>query len=94
MSVEINNLMNNYDKNKKNYKTTPKITKYERTRVLSERANQIDNGSAIFLTNQSRYENSYQIAMEEYNQGLIPFIRSLISSPESVSYSNNPFATI
>ena len=74
MSVEINNLMNNYDKNKKNYKTTPKITKYERTRVLSERANQIDNGSAIFLTNQSRYENSYQIAMEEYNQGLIPFI--------------------
>ena len=42
---DINVIMQNYKKNKKNYKTTPTLTKYEKTRVLSERASQINDGS-------------------------------------------------
>lgn len=71
---DINILMKNYEKNKKNYKTNPKITKYEKTRVISERASQINMGSIIFINNSEKYENSYQIAIEEYNQKKIPFI--------------------
>ena len=71
---DINSLMKNYKKNKSKYKTNSKLTKYERTRVLSERANQIDSGSLLFISNPQRYTNSYQIALEELNQGLIPFI--------------------
>ena len=71
---DINVIMKNYEKNKKNYKTNPKITKYEKTRVISERASQINMGSVIFINNPERYENSYQIAIEEYNQKKIPFI--------------------
>jgi DNA-directed RNA polymerase subunit K/omega len=73
-SDEISNVLNNYEKNKKNYKTNPKITLYEKTRVLSERASQIDNGSIIYFKNPERFENSYQIACKEYELRLIPFI--------------------
>jgi len=71
---DINKLMKNYEKNKKLYKTNPKITKYEKTRVISERATQISTGSLIFINNPDRFQNSYQIALEEYNQKKIPFI--------------------
>ena len=59
---------------KKNYKTNAKITKYEKTRVISERATQISTGSLIFINNPDRFQNSYQIALEEYNQKKIPFV--------------------
>lgn len=72
--MDINDLMNNYDKMKKKYKTSPTLTKYEKTRVLAERSNQIDNGSPIFIKNYSHLHNSYSIAIEEFNQKLIPFI--------------------
>ena len=71
---DINILMKDYEKNKKNYKTNPKITKYEKTRVISERASQINMGSQIFINNPEKYQNSFQIAIEEYNQKKIPFI--------------------
>lgn len=71
---DINSLMKDYEKKKKNYKTNPKITKYEKTRVISERASQINMGSQIFINNPEKYQNSFQIAMEEYNQKKIPFI--------------------
>ena len=35
---DITSLMKNYTKKKKKYKTTPHLTKYERTRILSERS--------------------------------------------------------
>lgn len=73
-SDEISDILNNYQKNKKNYKTNPKITIYEKTRVLAERASQIDNGSVIYFKNPERFENSYQIAYKEYELKLIPFI--------------------
>ena len=73
-SDDISNIINNYQKNKKDYKTNPKITLFEKTRVLSERSSQIDNGCIIYLKNPERFENSYQIACKEYELKLIPFI--------------------
>jgi len=67
-------VLNNYQRDKINYKTNPKITLFEKTRVLAERASQIDNGSIIFIKNPERFENSYQIACKEYELRLIPFI--------------------
>jgi len=74
-SVEENEitLMDNYNPSK--LKTINiKLTKHERTRVLSERASQIENGSRILISNPTRYTNSYQIAEEELYQKTIPFI--------------------
>lgn len=51
-----------------------KLTKFERTRVLGERAFQIENGSKILISNPGRFMNAYQIAEEELNLKKIPFI--------------------
>lgn len=64
----------NYNKNKKKNKTSPNLTKYERTRVLSERAQQISDGSKPLIKNPERYTDSYSIALEELMKGKIPFI--------------------
>lgn len=50
------------------------LTKYEKTRVLGERASQIENGSQILISNPERFGNSYQIAEEEFRLKKIPFI--------------------
>tara|TARA_B100000575_G_C23138702_1_gene662139 strand:- start:411 stop:707 length:297 start_codon:yes stop_codon:yes gene_type:complete len=71
---DINSLMKDYQKKKGKYKTNQSLSKYEKTRVLSERANQINTGSPIFISNPERFQNSYQIAIEELNQKKIPFI--------------------
>jgi DNA-directed RNA polymerase subunit K/omega len=70
---DINILMKNY--NIKNLKTKNiRLTKYEKTRVLSERASQIENGSKVLISNPESFSNSYQIAAEELNQRKLPFI--------------------
>ena len=72
---EDNNLlMKDYKQKKKEYKTIPIITKYEKTRVLSERASQINEGSTILISNPNEYSNAYDIAVAEYNDKKIPFI--------------------
>jgi|TARA_B110000914_G_C15238312_1_gene342900 DNA-directed RNA polymerase subunit K/omega len=72
-SEDINVLMKNY--NSKNLKTKNiRLTKYERTRVISERASQIENGSKVLISNPQSFSNSYLIAVEELNQKKIPFI--------------------
>ena len=71
---DINILMKNYKKKKKTYQTTSLITKYERTRVLSERASQINEGSHPLITHSDQYSNAYDIAVAEYNEKKIPFI--------------------
>ncbi len=71
---DINLLMKNYKKNKKKNKSNQSLTKYEKTRVLSERASQINSGSKVFISNPERFTNSYQIATEEFNLKKIPFI--------------------
>ena len=65
---DINLLMKNYKKNKKKNKSNQSLTKYEKTRVLSERASQINSGSIVFVSNPERFTNSYQIAIEEFCQ--------------------------
>ena len=67
-------ILKKYNKHKKNYKTTPVLTKYERCRVLSERANQINCGSQIYISNPNDFSNAYDIAVKEYNEKRIPFI--------------------
>ena len=71
---DINILMKDYQSKKKAYKTNRALSKYEKTRVLSERANQINTGSPIFISNPERFQNAYQVALEELNQKKIPFI--------------------
>ena len=70
---DIDSLMKNY--NLKNLKTKNiKLTKYEKTKVLSDRASQIENGSKVFITNPEKYGNSYLIAQKELEEKKIPFI--------------------
>jgi len=65
--------MKDYETKKKSYQTTPVLTKYEKTRVLGQRANQIINGSEPLIpTTDNR--NPYDIALLELNQKKIPFI--------------------
>lgn len=67
-------ILKKYNKHKKTYKTTPILTKYERCRVLSERASQINCGSEIYLSNPESFSNAYDIAVQELNEKKIPFI--------------------
>ena len=71
---DINQIMKNYKKNMKKYKTVPSLTKYEKCKVLSERANQINYGCNILIDDSEKYNNAYDIAVAEFNEKLIPFI--------------------
>lgn len=64
----------NYSSMKKTYKTTPILSKYEKTRILSERTQQLANGSSSYLKNPDSYNTIYDIALEELKQNKIPFI--------------------
>ena len=70
---DINILMEDYDNMKKTYSTKNKLTKYEKTRILSERTSQINDGSEIFI-DKDKYDNAYNIALEEFKLKKIPFI--------------------
>ena len=71
---DIHSVMKNYKKKLKSYQTIPILTKYEKTKVLSERANQINYGSNILIENSEKYTNAYDIAVAELNEKKIPFI--------------------
>jgi len=64
----------NYEKMKKSYKTTPALTKYERTKILAERASQITNGSPILIPDSDTFTNTYEIAVKELKEKRLPFI--------------------
>ena len=64
----------NYEAMKKNYKTSPFLTKYEKTRILSERTQQLANGSLSYLKNPEAYNTIYEIALMELEQKKLPFI--------------------
>ena len=70
----IQDFLNHYDEMKKNYKTSHFLTKYEKTKILSERSQQLANGSLPLLKNPEVYSSVYEIALEELRQGKIPFI--------------------
>jgi DNA-directed RNA polymerase I, II, and III subunit RPABC2 len=56
------------------HKTLPILTKYEKTRILGQRATQIDQGSTPFVIVPHNIIDSYDIAVEELIQKKIPFI--------------------
>lgn len=71
---DINSVMKGYKTKLKQYKTSPALTKYEKCKVIAERANQINHGSHIFIQNPERFNNAYDIAVQELNEKMIPFI--------------------
>ena len=56
------------------HKTTPIMTKFEKTRILGERAKQLQNGADPFLKDMQDVIDSYVIAEEELKQKVLPFI--------------------
>lgn len=56
------------------HKTIPFLTKYEKTRVLGQRAKQIENGHKPFVRVADNVIDSYVIALQELEQKKIPFI--------------------
>lgn len=74
-NIEDLNIFNeNYETLKKNYKTSPFLNKYEKTKVLYERTQQLANNSKPLISNPQNYNNIYEIAIEELKQKKIPFI--------------------
>lgn len=56
------------------HKTLPFLTKYEKARVLGERALQINEGSSIFVNVGPDIIDGYLIALKEFEEKKIPFI--------------------
>ena len=56
------------------HKTLPFITKYEKARVLGERAKQIDSGAKPFVSIDPDVIDGYIIALKEFEAKKIPFI--------------------
>ena len=71
---DINLFQKNYENNKKNYKSSKFLNKYEKTKVISERVQQLANNSKPLIPNPQNYNDIYSIAIEELRQKKIPFI--------------------
>jgi len=56
------------------HKTLPFLTKYEKARILGERANQINEGSPVFVDVDNDVIDGYLIALKEFDERKIPFI--------------------
>jgi len=56
------------------HKTLPFLTKYERTRILGERAKQINDGAKTFVPTDPSVIDGYLTALAELEQKKIPFI--------------------
>ena len=56
------------------HKTIPIMTKYEKTRILGQRAKQINEGAQPFIKIDSTVIDGYLIAMKELEQKKTPFI--------------------
>jgi DNA-directed RNA polymerase I, II, and III subunit RPABC2 len=54
--------------------TLPFITKYEKTRIIGERARQINSGAIPFIEIDPEIIDGYLIALEEFKHKKIPFI--------------------
>tara|TARA_B100000900_G_C20594144_1_gene722711 strand:+ start:1573 stop:1899 length:327 start_codon:yes stop_codon:yes gene_type:complete len=68
------NFLKNYDKNVKKNMSIRTLTNYEMTRILSERSSQLSDGAQPLIANVERFDNAYEIAVEELKQKRIPFI--------------------
>lgn len=63
-----------YETLKTSYHTVGRLTKYERTKVISERSTQISNGSPILVEKPPNVTNAYEIAILELQARKIPFL--------------------
>jgi DNA-directed RNA polymerases I, II, and III subunit RPABC2 len=57
-----------------NHQTMPFVTKYEKARILGERAKQINSGAKPFVEVDADVIDGYLIALKEFEQKKIPFI--------------------
>ena len=71
---DLNTFYKEYEENNEKYITKPFLNKFEKTKIISERAQQLANGSVSFLPNPKDYDNVYEIAFEELKQKKLPFI--------------------
>lgn len=58
------------------HKTLPFITRYEKARILGERAKQINSGAKPFVFVEPEIIDGYLIALKEFEEKKIPFILS------------------
>lgn len=56
------------------HRTLPFITKYEKARILGERAKQLNAGATAFIEFDPSIIDGYLIALKEFEQKKIPFI--------------------
>ena len=70
--VSINETYKHKNQNKK--KASPYLTKFERAKILGQRAKQINNGSPIFVKVTPNIIDGHTIALMELQQKKIPFI--------------------
>ena len=63
-----------YENLKKTNTTSIYLNKYEITKILSKRCEQLENGSVPLISNQEMYKNVYDIAFQEFKEKKIPFI--------------------
>lgn len=56
------------------HRTLPFITKYEKARILGERAKQLNSGAKAFVEVEPTVIDGYLIALKEYENKKIPFI--------------------
>ena len=71
---DINIFNSSYDEKKDKYITSKYLNKYEKTKVISERVQQLANNTKPLIANPENYNNIYDIALEELKQKKIPFI--------------------
>jgi len=64
----------NYEENKKHNVTKNYLTKYERTKIIGLRSQQIATGSPVFTDVPDGMINSIDIAKKELRERKIPFI--------------------
>ena len=72
--LSIQDVMKDYENQKKLYNTLPYLTKYEKTKLLAERSQQLSSGSPAFVDVPDSITNTYEIALLELRQKKIPFI--------------------
>ena len=67
-------ILSNYDKLKKNNKSKTVMSKYERTKIIGVRAQQISEGSIPLVEVPKHYTNTIDIATYELKMRKTPFI--------------------
>tara|TARA_Y100001935_G_scaffold250747_1_gene251437 strand:- start:1020 stop:1445 length:426 start_codon:yes stop_codon:yes gene_type:complete len=72
--VSIEEFNTFYKEYKTEIKTSKILNKYEKTKILSERAEQLADGALPLIPNADKYNNVLEVAEEELKKMKIPFI--------------------